>query len=146
MPTYHYVQNQGKLLMQSRENGQKSQFGQFFDDFEVKYILEVVTKNIFKKWLKKTFHLLIYKKIFKTIFETILINYFHIKLNLVYSTQGKSHQQIWYDMRFLVISRRSFFDFLAFSCFLQCYISFYFTWQTLFFLMLKLCLSYKNEK
>ena len=44
--------------------------------------------------IKKTFHLLIYKKIFKTIFETILINYFHIKLNLVYSTQGKSHQQI----------------------------------------------------
>ena len=39
---------------------QKSQFGQFFDDFEVKYLLEVVTKNIFKKWLKKTFHLLIY--------------------------------------------------------------------------------------
>ena len=37
MPTYHYVQNQGKL-MQSRENGQKTQFGQFFDDFEVKYL------------------------------------------------------------------------------------------------------------
>ena len=37
MPTYHYVQNQGKL-MQSRENGQKPQFGQFFDDFEVKYL------------------------------------------------------------------------------------------------------------
>ena len=34
MPTYHYVQNQGKLTMQSRENGQKPQFGQFFDDFE----------------------------------------------------------------------------------------------------------------
>ena len=38
MPTYHYVQNQGKLLMQSRENGQKPQFGHFFDDFEVKYL------------------------------------------------------------------------------------------------------------
>ena len=38
MPTYHYVQNQGKLQMQSRENGQKSQFGQFFDDCEVKYL------------------------------------------------------------------------------------------------------------
>ena len=37
MPTYHYVQNQGKL-MQSQENGQKPQFGQFFDDFEVKYL------------------------------------------------------------------------------------------------------------
>ena len=38
MPTYHYVQNQGKQTMQSRENGQKPQFGQFFDDFEVKYL------------------------------------------------------------------------------------------------------------
>ena len=36
MPIYHYVQNQGKLVMQSLENGQKPQFGQFFDDFEVK--------------------------------------------------------------------------------------------------------------
>ena len=38
MPTYHYVENQEKLIMQSRENGQKLQFGQFFDDFEVKYL------------------------------------------------------------------------------------------------------------
>ena len=38
MFTYHYVQNQGKLMMQSRENGQERQFGQFFDDFEVKYL------------------------------------------------------------------------------------------------------------
>ena len=38
MPTYPYVQNQGKLTMQSRENGLKSQFGQFFDDLEVKYL------------------------------------------------------------------------------------------------------------
>ena len=37
MPTYHYVQNQENLMMQSRENGQKPQFGQFFDDIEVKY-------------------------------------------------------------------------------------------------------------
>ena len=36
MPTYHYVENQGKLITQSRENGQKPQFGQFFDDFQVK--------------------------------------------------------------------------------------------------------------
>ena len=27
MPTYHYVENQGKLIMQSGENGQKPQFG-----------------------------------------------------------------------------------------------------------------------
>ena len=38
MPTYHYVENQGKLILQSPENGQKSQFGQCFDDFEVKYL------------------------------------------------------------------------------------------------------------
>ena len=28
MPTYYYVQNQGKLIMQSRENDQKFQFRQ----------------------------------------------------------------------------------------------------------------------
>ena len=38
MPTYHYVQNQGKIKMQSQENGEKPQFGQFFGDFEVKYL------------------------------------------------------------------------------------------------------------
>ena len=38
MPTYDYVQNQGKLMMQSRGNGQKPQFGNFFDNFEVKYL------------------------------------------------------------------------------------------------------------
>ena len=37
MPTYHYVQNQGKLMIQSQEKDQKPQFGQFFYDFEVKY-------------------------------------------------------------------------------------------------------------
>ena len=35
MPTYHYVQNQGKLMMQSRENGQKHQFAQIYDNFEI---------------------------------------------------------------------------------------------------------------
>ena len=30
MPANHYVQNQGKLMIQSRENGQKPQSGQFF--------------------------------------------------------------------------------------------------------------------
>ena len=38
MPNYHYVQNQEKLMMQSRENGQKPQFGQFFDGFEIIYL------------------------------------------------------------------------------------------------------------
>ena len=36
MPSCYDVQNQGKLIMQSRENGQKPQFGQFLDDFEAK--------------------------------------------------------------------------------------------------------------
>ena len=38
--TRHYAESQGKLKMQmqSRENGQKPQFGQFFEDFEVKYL------------------------------------------------------------------------------------------------------------
>ena len=38
MPTYNSVQNQGKLMIQSWETGQKPQFGQFFDDFEVRYL------------------------------------------------------------------------------------------------------------
>ena len=38
MPTYHYGKNQGKLMMQSRENGQKPQLGIFFEDFKVKYL------------------------------------------------------------------------------------------------------------
>ena len=38
MPAYHYVKNQGKLMMSSRDNGRKPQFGQFFDNFEAKYL------------------------------------------------------------------------------------------------------------
>ena len=38
MLTCHYVQSQGKLITQNRENGQKPQFGQFFDVFEAKYL------------------------------------------------------------------------------------------------------------
>ena len=38
MPTYHYVQNQGKLMMQSPANSQKRQFGQHFEIFEVKHV------------------------------------------------------------------------------------------------------------
>ena len=38
MPSYQYLQNQGKLIVQSQENGQKPQFGQFLDEFEVKYL------------------------------------------------------------------------------------------------------------
>ena len=41
MSTYHYVQNQGKLMMQSRENCEKPPFGQFFEDFEAKYLVNI---------------------------------------------------------------------------------------------------------
>ena len=48
MPTYHYVQNQGKLIMQIQENDQKPQFGQFFDEFEVKCLqLKIFLRNRF---------------------------------------------------------------------------------------------------
>ena len=38
MPIYHYVEKQGKLIMLSQENGPKPHFGQFSDDFKVKYL------------------------------------------------------------------------------------------------------------
>ena len=38
MSTYHYVENQGKLMMKSPEKGQKPEFGQVFDDLKVKYL------------------------------------------------------------------------------------------------------------
>ena len=73
MPTYHYVQNQGKLMMQSRENGQIPQFGQFFLRFrrqispncnfsekQVSFKLKVIFSNNFRP---KT------KKIVRTVFE-----------------------------------------------------------------------------
>ena len=48
MPTYHYVQNQGKLKMQTPENSQKPQFGQCLDDFEAKYLeIAIFLKNRF---------------------------------------------------------------------------------------------------
>ena len=49
MSTYDYVQNQGKLMMQSPENGQKPQFGQF---------LMVLRSNMSKLliFLKNRFH------------------------------------------------------------------------------------------
>ena len=73
MPTYHYVQNQGNLMMQSRENGQKPQFGQFFDDFEVKY-LQIA--NFSEKYISVKLKVIVItnfrpktKKIFRTVFE-----------------------------------------------------------------------------
>ena len=38
MLTYHYKQNQGKLIMQSQKMAKNLNLGNFFDDFEVKYL------------------------------------------------------------------------------------------------------------
>ena len=52
MPTHYYVQNQGKLMTQSPKNGHKPQFGQFFYDFEVKYlqIVNFSEKRFHSNW------------------------------------------------------------------------------------------------
>ena len=64
MPTYHCVQNQGKLMMQSRENGQKPQFGQFFDNFEAKYLkIANFSEKFSTNFRPKT------KKIVRAVFE-----------------------------------------------------------------------------
>ena len=44
MPTYHYVQNQRKLMMQSGEKDQKPELEHFFDDFSK---LQIFLKNRF---------------------------------------------------------------------------------------------------
>ena len=50
MPTYHYMQNQGKLMLESRENGQKPQFGKFLLTFSRSNIskLQIFLKNKFQ--------------------------------------------------------------------------------------------------
>ena len=53
MPTYHYMQKQEKLMMQRREIGQNPQFGQFFDDFEVKYFQKKTAKKLLELFLRK---------------------------------------------------------------------------------------------
>ena len=56
MFTYHYLENQRKLMMKSRENGQKPQFEQFFDDFEVNYFkIEKFSENYVSFKLKVIF-------------------------------------------------------------------------------------------
>ena len=72
MPTNH-LQKQGKLMMQNRESDQKPQFGQFFDDFEVKY-LQIV--NYFEKQVSFKLKVIfstnfrpITKKIVRAVFE-----------------------------------------------------------------------------
>ena len=73
MPIYHYVGNQGKLMMRSRENGQKPQFGQFFDDVDVKY-LQIA--NFSEKYIPVKLKVIVItnfrpktKKIFRAVFE-----------------------------------------------------------------------------
>ena len=58
MSTYHYVENQGKLIMRNQENYQEPQSGQFFDDFKVK---NLKITNFAEKWV----FFLKLKKIFK---------------------------------------------------------------------------------
>ena len=58
MPDFHYVENKGKLIVQSPENGQKPRSGQFLDDFEVKYFqisfkLKVIFRTNFRLKTKK---------------------------------------------------------------------------------------------
>ena len=49
IPTYHYVQNQGKLIMQNREHGQKPQFGKFFRILRLNISkLQIFLKNRFQ--------------------------------------------------------------------------------------------------
>ena len=70
MPTYHYVENQEKLMMQSRENGPKPQFEQlFFDDFEVKYLQIAVILSIKLKVILSTNFRPKTKKIVTAVFE-----------------------------------------------------------------------------
>ena len=52
MPTYHYVQSQGKLMIKRPADGQKPQFGKFFAEFEVKYLQ---IKFFFQKFGSVTF-------------------------------------------------------------------------------------------
>ena len=74
MPTYHYVQNHGNLMMQSRENDEKPQLGQFLEDFEVKYLqitnfsekqvsfkLKVIFSTNFRPKTKKSLELFLRK-------------------------------------------------------------------------------------
>ena len=77
----HYVQNQEKLMMQSWENGQKPQFEQFFDDFEVKYRQ---VANFSEKWV--SFKL-------KVIFSTN----FRLKTKKIVRTVfWEKYQSVWF--------------------------------------------------
>ena len=72
MPTYHYVENQGKLIMQSRENGQKPIFGLFFDHFEVKYLQIAIYSEKQVSFELKVILVLTLGKKTKTSFEPFL--------------------------------------------------------------------------
>ena len=62
MPSYHYVQNQGKLMMQSRENGPNLNLGNFevkylqitnFSEKQVSFKLKVIFSTNFRPKTKK---------------------------------------------------------------------------------------------
>ena len=81
MPTYHFVQNQGKLMMQSRENGQKPQFGQFSGYFKAKYqqiFWKIGFIQIEGQKPKKSLQLFL-KKISKCLILGYFCDYFQIK-------------------------------------------------------------------
>ena len=100
MPIYHYVQNQGKVMMQSQAHDQKPQFGQFFDDFEVKYLQIAIffekqvsfkskvifntnfrpkTKKIFRAVLEKNIKVSDFGLIWRRFREYLQINFFFQK-------------------------------------------------------------------
>ena len=53
MPTYHFLQNQEKLLIQSRENGQKPCKIANFSEKQVSFKLKVIFNTNFRPKTKK---------------------------------------------------------------------------------------------
>ena len=54
MPTYHFLQNQEKLLIQSRESGQKPCKIANFSEKQVSFKLKVIFNTNFRPKTKKT--------------------------------------------------------------------------------------------
>ena len=89
MPTNHYVENQGKIIMESRENGQKLQFRQCFDDFEVKLLqIANLSKKLVLFKLKVIFSTNFRpktKKMVRAVFEKdIKVSYFELIWRLIH--------------------------------------------------------------
>ena len=89
MPTNHYVENQGKIIMESRENGQKLQFRQCFDDFDVKLLqIANLSKKLVLFKLKVIFSTNFRpktKKMVRAVFEKdIKVSYFELIWRLIH--------------------------------------------------------------